>query len=198
MIFSGLTWWLSGKEPTCQCRRHFPWVRKISWRGKGNDNPLQYSCLRNPIDRRAWEVTFHGVKKELDTTWWLKIFSNQDKLYFHALFFNIKIYAQIHGEQNVKKFSWFFLLSQAPSWLDLALTATTPTKRKYNFTLFNYSFISSVFFFFWNEIFLLTVYFSGICFGIVILGNLFPYDHWWLLHSEQPWWSYTGEKVVTR
>ena len=29
--FPGLPWWLSGKEPTCQCRRHrfVPWSRKI-------------------------------------------------------------------------------------------------------------------------------------------------------------------------
>ena len=29
----------------------------------GNDNPLQYSCLGNPTDRRAWRVTGHGVAK---------------------------------------------------------------------------------------------------------------------------------------
>ena len=35
-----LPWWLSGKESTCQCRRHGfnPFVGKIS--GKGNDNLL--------------------------------------------------------------------------------------------------------------------------------------------------------------
>ena len=31
-------------------------------------SPLQYSCLGNPKDRRAWQATFHGVLKELDTT----------------------------------------------------------------------------------------------------------------------------------
>jgi len=36
--------------------------------GQGNDNSLQYSCLRNPMDRGAWQVTVHGVTKELDTT----------------------------------------------------------------------------------------------------------------------------------
>ena len=30
--------------------------------------PLQYSCLGNPIDRRAWLATVHGVAKELDMT----------------------------------------------------------------------------------------------------------------------------------
>ena len=28
---------------------------------KGNGNPLQYSCLGNPIDRGAWQATVHGV-----------------------------------------------------------------------------------------------------------------------------------------
>ena len=32
--------------------------------GEGNDNPLQYSCLGNPTDRRAWWATVHGVTKE--------------------------------------------------------------------------------------------------------------------------------------
>ena len=29
----------------------------------GNGNPLQYSCLRNPMDRGAWWATVHGVAK---------------------------------------------------------------------------------------------------------------------------------------
>ena len=29
----------------------------------GNGNPLQYSCLENPMDRGAWQATAHGVKK---------------------------------------------------------------------------------------------------------------------------------------
>ena len=40
--------------------------------GGGNGNPLQYSCLENPMDRGAWWATVHGVGKELDTpehTW---------------------------------------------------------------------------------------------------------------------------------
>ena len=31
--------------------------------GEGNSNPLQYSCLENPMDEGAWWVTFHGVTK---------------------------------------------------------------------------------------------------------------------------------------
>ena len=29
--------------------------------GVGNGNPLQYSCLKNPTDRRAWLATVHGI-----------------------------------------------------------------------------------------------------------------------------------------
>ena len=28
---------------------------------EGHGNPLQYSCLENPMDRRAWWATVHGV-----------------------------------------------------------------------------------------------------------------------------------------
>ena len=31
--------------------------------GEGNGNPLQYSCLGNPMDRRVWQATVHGVPK---------------------------------------------------------------------------------------------------------------------------------------
>ena len=32
-------------------------------RGEGHGNPLQYSCLETPKDRRPWWVTVHGVTK---------------------------------------------------------------------------------------------------------------------------------------
>ena len=31
--------------------------------GEGNGNPIQYSCLENPMDRGAWWATVHGVTK---------------------------------------------------------------------------------------------------------------------------------------
>ena len=31
--------------------------------GEGNGNPLQYSCLENPMDGEAWQATVHGVAK---------------------------------------------------------------------------------------------------------------------------------------
>ena len=60
--------WHSGTA--CQfrrCKRHRfePWVRKIP--GEGNDNPLQYSCLGNPMDRGAWRAAVHGAAES--QTW---------------------------------------------------------------------------------------------------------------------------------
>ena len=31
--------------------------------GEGNGNPFQYSCLENPMDGGAWQLTVHGVAK---------------------------------------------------------------------------------------------------------------------------------------
>ena len=39
--------------------------RLIPGLGEGNNNPLQYSCLENSMDRGAWWVTLHGVGKSL-------------------------------------------------------------------------------------------------------------------------------------
>ena len=35
--------------------------------GEVHGNPLQYSCLRNPMDRGAWQATVHGVTKSRTT-----------------------------------------------------------------------------------------------------------------------------------
>ena len=53
----GLPRWLSGKRIHLQCRRcgFDPWVRRSP--GGGQDNPLQYSSLENPMDRGAWQTT---------------------------------------------------------------------------------------------------------------------------------------------
>ena len=39
--------------------------------GEGNSNPLQYSCLENPMDRGAWRATVHGVTKSW--TWLMQL-----------------------------------------------------------------------------------------------------------------------------
>ena len=48
-----------GKESTCSAGDpgFDPWVRKIK---EGNGDPLQYSCLENPMGRGASQATVHG------------------------------------------------------------------------------------------------------------------------------------------
>ena len=36
--------------------------------GEGNGNPLQYSCLGNPMNRRAWWATVYNMAKKSDTS----------------------------------------------------------------------------------------------------------------------------------
>ena len=59
----GFPTWLSGKESACQAGD----AGSIPGSGKspeeGNGYPLQYSCLGNSMDRRAWQATVHGVTK---------------------------------------------------------------------------------------------------------------------------------------
>ena len=38
-------------------------LRGIVSPGGGHGNPLQYSCLENPMDRGAWQAIVHGVAK---------------------------------------------------------------------------------------------------------------------------------------
>ena len=56
-----------GKKSACDASDpgSVSWLGRSS--GEGNGNPLQYSCLENPMDRGAWQGTAHGVA-ESDTT----------------------------------------------------------------------------------------------------------------------------------
>ena len=58
--------WLSGKEPACNAgasgaASSIPGSGRSP--GEGHDNPLQYSCLENPMDRGAWWGTVLRVLK---------------------------------------------------------------------------------------------------------------------------------------
>ena len=61
------TRWASGKEPTCQCRRHKRHgFDPLGWEdspGEGHGNPFRYSCLENPMNRGAWWAIIQGVAK---------------------------------------------------------------------------------------------------------------------------------------
>ena len=60
---SGFPRGLEGKASTCNAADPglIPELGRSS--GEGNRNPLQYSCLENPVDGGAWEAAVHGVAK---------------------------------------------------------------------------------------------------------------------------------------
>ena len=60
---TGLPWWLSGKELHAKAGDvgSIPGLERSP--GRGHINPLQYSRLGNPMERRAWRATVHGVTK---------------------------------------------------------------------------------------------------------------------------------------
>ena len=72
-MFNSLSWWYQehegfpgvsdGKESACNARHpgSIPGLGRSP--GEGNGNPLQYSCLENPMDRGAWQATVPGVAK---------------------------------------------------------------------------------------------------------------------------------------
>ena len=61
--FGGFPGDSDSKESTCNAGDlvSIPGLGKSP--GDGNGNPLQYSCLENPMDRGAWWATVHGVAK---------------------------------------------------------------------------------------------------------------------------------------
>ena len=62
-------WTVEGRQPP-----EVENARKLissSLPGGGHSNPLQYSCLENPMVRGAWCATVHGVAEVWDTTEWL-------------------------------------------------------------------------------------------------------------------------------
>ena len=52
-----------GKESTCQAGDVGSIPESGRSPGEGNSNPLQYSCLGDPVDGGAWQATIHGLTK---------------------------------------------------------------------------------------------------------------------------------------
>ena len=58
-----LPYWLSAKEFAYNARDMGSIPGSGRSLGEGNGNSLQYSCLENSVDRRAWWTTVHGAAK---------------------------------------------------------------------------------------------------------------------------------------
>ena len=61
--------------------------------GEGNGNPLQYSCLENPMDREAWQATVHGVAKS-----WTRLSNFTFHHYQVSITLEIQGYLTVHLE----------------------------------------------------------------------------------------------------
>ena len=62
-VSRGLPWWLSSKEYACNVGVTGSIPGSGRSPGGWHSNPLQYLCLRNPMDRGAWQATVHGVTR---------------------------------------------------------------------------------------------------------------------------------------
>ena len=61
--WSQVFWHQHDKECTCNAG-DLGWIPRLGRSpGGGHGNPLQYSCLENPMDKGAWRATVHGVTK---------------------------------------------------------------------------------------------------------------------------------------
>ena len=80
--------WLSGKEPTCRCRRlgFCPWVRDIPWRRKWQPTPV--FLLGNPMDRGTWKPTVQGGAKSRTQ---LTIYTLKEKVNFFSFFCSLPV-----------------------------------------------------------------------------------------------------------
>ena len=63
--------------------------------GEGNGNPLQHSCLENPMDRGAWLAAIHGVTK------------SRTRLSDFTIYLYVN---KVGGESNMIKYILFILL----------------------------------------------------------------------------------------
>ena len=81
--------WLSGKEFTCQTGGKFSILGSGKSPGGGNGNPLQDSCLGNPMDGGAWHSAVYGIVKSQTQVrnWKTTICSLQLSQYRYFTFF---------------------------------------------------------------------------------------------------------------
>jgi len=86
------------------CLPRETWVQSLGWEdspGEGNGNPLQYSYLKNPMYRGAWQATVHRVTKS--QTWLKRLSKHAYTMHSDILCFiySILLYSFL------LKYSWF-------------------------------------------------------------------------------------------
>ena len=94
--------------------------------GEGNGNPLQYSCLENPMHRGAWRATVHGVAKSRTR---LKQLSSHVKCNLEPLFFIKRGGGSPRALQTPSQGFFFLTARSFYSPLDSCLRVTLPTQH---------------------------------------------------------------------
>ena len=107
-VYLGSPGGTSSKEPICQFRRYKrcgfdPGSERSP--GGGHGNPLQCSCLKNPMNRGAWWATVYGVAKSQTQ---LKQLSMHTKVYLHLVLYfskgNLSVFlTEALSEMNATK-----------------------------------------------------------------------------------------------
>ena len=99
-------WWLVVKNPLASAgdkrdAGSIPgWGRSL---GGMQDNPLQYSCLENPMDRGGWWAIVHGVTKSQTRLKWLSMHACKEQE-------NKQIYKMSTSKRPLSKFGGSYLL----------------------------------------------------------------------------------------
>ena len=110
-LVQGICWELTtATSLVAQTVKHLPTMRETRVQSlgsgrsprEGNGNPLQYCCLENPMDRRAWYATVHGDAKRQT---WLSNFtlSNKSSHCTLQIFYNFADYTSIKLKKLIFK-----------------------------------------------------------------------------------------------
>ena len=128
-----------GKEPACQCRRHKDVSLIPGWRrssGRGNGNPLQYSCLVNATDRGAWRATVLGVTQSQT---WLK---------WPSMAWHGRVYKSMLLSQCIPLFT-SHAMSTSPFSISVSLFLPWKQAHQYHFSRFHIYALIYLFFSSW-------------------------------------------------
>ena len=122
----------SDKEPAYQCRLDIRNAGLLlgSGRspGRGHGNPLQYSCLENPMDRRVWQATVYRLAQSLTQLKWISMHRS-------VIWWWTKPYLTVPSVKLIFQFSQmaFYILG----WLLLICEVGVSFSQMYTFNLFN-------------------------------------------------------------
>ena len=119
---------LRSKESACNARDLGSIPGSGTYPGEGNGNPLQYSCLKNSMDRRTWQAIVHRGHKESNTH--IKVVNTLTEIRKHKDK-NFKIILKMetkHSEWG-KDISQHILVEKEETWMALDGHCPRPSRR---------------------------------------------------------------------